>query len=196
MEKQHKTSPVEAFRVATASIIFAITAQIILGLGLIIIVVAYRQGAPRNYDWWLVLTASCLPYMVLGLQTMYRAVGGVDSVFPAPQPLPISTTKQDLRMIPVYRQQIPRYNGVDVEDLQHFIKRICKTGDWRQRSWIGTTGPSGLEVDREYHAKMMAILKQAGFIVGHKPRYTGRLLVTDPDRIVRHLQIGSQTRTL
>ena len=45
MEKQHKTSPVEAFRVATASIIFAITAQIILGLGLLLLVVAYRQGA-------------------------------------------------------------------------------------------------------------------------------------------------------
>ena len=51
-------------------------------------------------------------------------------------------------------------------------------------------------IDREYHGLMMKILKQAQFIRGHKPRATGRLLETNPEVIISHLQIGSQIRTL
>jgi len=122
MEIQHKTSPIEAFRVATASIIFAITAQIILGLGFFVGLFAYRHGSLYANDLWLVLMVSCFPYAVLTLQTIWRVIGGMDSVFPNP-PAQAATIKNfvvegietgpviEHHLVPVFNTPEPRING-------------------------------------------------------------------------------------
>lgn len=193
-------SPGEAFRVALASIIFAFSAQIGLGVIGLIVAIIYRQGAPLSKDWWMILGVSLLPWAIVVLQTIHSATGGLSGAFPRPNPTPppavaATTQKHDLRMIPVYRQNVPTLNGVDVQDLKFFIRRICATRDWTQRAWRGARMPSGYPCDNEYHRQMMEILKQAGFIIGHKPRSSGRLLCYDPEQIIDHLELDDPVRS-
>lgn len=185
-----KTSIGEAFRVTLASIIFALGAQIAIVIGGIVLLAALRRGVPDGDGLYRVLLLSTLPWAILAFQTVLNAIRGIADVTATSTPQKSSVTRQDLRMIPVWRQQVPTYNGVDVEDLVFFIKRICATRDWRQRTWTGVRLPSGMPCDIEYHRQMVEILKQSGFIIGHRPRVTGKLLCADPETIIDHLGLN------
>jgi hypothetical protein len=193
----HKqTSVGEAFRVTLAGIIFAAGAQAAIAMFGLVIVIALRHGGPRESDLYRVLLVSCLPWAVIAFQSLTHAIGGISGVFAVAPPPPPVMAKEDIRMIPVWRQEVPRYNGVDEEDLEKFIRRICETKDWRQRSWVGVSLPSGYPCDYDYHRRMVDILKQAGFITGHQQRVTGKLLCDDPEAILNHLGIRSKQRSL
>lgn len=186
----------DAFRVTFASLIFAAGAQIAILLAGVVVLVVLNRGTPDEDGLYRLLLLSILPYAVIAFQTVLNAVRGIAGVMGTSTPQTATVTRQDLRMIPVWRQQTPTYNGVDVEDLIFFIKRICVTKDWRQRTWTGVKLPSGIKCEIEDHRKMVEILKQAGFIIGHRPRATGRLVCSDPEQIIEHLGIGEHVRTL
>lgn len=190
------TSFGEAVRISFASIVFAMTAQMLLGLFGLVVLIALRRGDLHNGDLWRVLLISCVPYAVLGLQTTWNAVQGVGGVFAKHYPPPTEQAiKEDLRLIPVYRQHVPTFAGVDVEDLRFFIRRICVTRDWTQRRWRGKRMPSGAVCDNDYHRMMIAVLKDAGFLIGHKPRSRGQLLCYHAEQILAHLGINEPARS-
>lgn len=194
-DRKRKTSVGEAFRVTLASLIFALGAQIAIVVGGLIFLVALRRGWPGEGDIFRLLLLSCLPWAIIAFQTILNTVRVIAGVTAESSPQRVPETRQDLRMIPVYRQQVPTVNGVDVEDLVFFIKRICATRDWTQRNWRGVRMPSGYRADDEYHRQMVEVLKQAGFIIGHKPRSSGRLLCTNPETIIEHLGLNERRQT-
>jgi len=207
MAQDHKTSPVEAFRVATASIIFAITAQIILGLGFFVGLVAYRRGSLHEDDLWLVLTVSCFPYAVLTLQTIWRVIGGMDSIFPQPQKPPttvknyvvqgIDTTPViEHHLVPVFNTPAPRINGVPILDFIEFIDLIPQKGiksrNWRGSKRLGIP-PHRFKSRRicRYHTwkAIVDTLAAVNVIIDMQPGKSGELAVTHPPFIKQILRV-------
>jgi len=93
---------------------------------------------------------------------------------------------EQIRLIPV-RAAGSLIDGVPARDLRYFIEVIARTGDWSVRRWEGCTMPSGVRLDREGHAAMIAILKKAGLLVGHGERSSGQLVTSDASEILRRL---------
>ena len=91
------------------------------------------------------------------------------------------------QLVEVYRHDVPTFDGIDVEDLEHFIRTICATRDWTQRTWRGKVMPSGVRCDNRMHRKMCDILERAGFIVGRKPRSAGQLVARKAETILATL---------
>jgi len=192
MARNNQLSIADTFRTAFASIIFAGSAQIAIAVFGLVVVIALRQGRPNDSDLWRVVLLSCIPWGMIAFQTVISATRGVGGLFAQPAPNPSAMqVKQDLRMIPVYRAQTPAFAGVDVEDLEFFIERICITRDWTKRAWLHVRMPSGAGCDYDYHRKMVTILKQAGFIINHQPRSSGKLVTRNPDQIINHLQLNT-----
>ena len=205
---QQKTSPTEAFRVATASIIFAVTAQIILGLGLLGFFVAYRKNSLHEGDLWTVLMLSCFPYAILGLQTMWRAITGVDGVFPHQLPqTPTTTVKnfiatsinkpaQEIHLVPVNNIPEPTINGVPLYDFLEFIDEIPNKGI-KTRDWVGDKRqgkePYTFRSRRKcrYHTWKAIIdtLCTTQIIVDMEQGRTGELTLTSPHLIRQVLRI-------
>jgi len=200
MEIQHKTSPIEAFRVATASIIFAITAQIILGLGFFVGLFAYRHGSLHANDLWLVLMVSCFPYAVLTLQTIWRVIGGMDSVFPQPQQSPsaiknfiahgIEGPMIDHHLVPVFNTPEPRINNVPIFDFIEFIDGIQERGV-KARDWIGDPENgkaqykfrTGRKCRYKTWKAIMDTLATVKVVVDMEPGRSAELTITSPHLI-------------
>lgn len=98
--------------------------------------------------------------------------------------------REEVRLLPVWRNDVPLINGVDQEDLVHFVETITRTEDWTQRTWRGKTLPSGRACDVDYHQALCGVLEDAGVIVGRGPRTSGELATTDSRRILRLLQLA------
>ena len=206
---QPNPSPTEALRVATASIIFAVTAQIILGLGLLIFTVAYRQKSLHENDLWTVLMLSCFPYAILGLQTMWRAITGVDGVFPHQLPqnptqatvknfiaTSINKSAQEIHLVPINNVPEPKINGVPLYDFLEFIDEIPNKGI-KTRDWVGDKRqgkePHTFKSRRKcrYHTWKAIIdtLCTAEIIVDMEQGRTGELTLTSPALIKQVLRI-------
>ena len=152
---------------------------------------------------------SCLPYGVLGLQTMYRAISGVDSVFPhqLPQTPAQSTVKnfiatsankpaQEIHLVPVNNIPEPKINDVPLFDFLEFIDEIPNKGI-KMRDWIGDKrqgkDPHTFKSRRKcrYHTWKAIIdtLETAEIIVDMGQGRTGELTLTNPHLIKQVLLI-------
>lgn len=160
-----------------------VLAQIAFLVAGLIILIAWTRGHPSGPHLWTLLGTSSLPWIVLFLNLL-RETAPLNEL---PAPKAAQVRREEIRPIPVYRAEVPRFHGIDVEDLKYFIRTICETRDWTQRTWRNVVMPSGTRCDDKMHRKMCEILELSGFLVGRKPRHSGELLATRPGTILRTL---------
>jgi hypothetical protein len=155
--------------------VFLQIATIVIGSTLAI---GLSRGLPEESHIWMIVILSAFPWVVM-------LANGLLTTAPADPP-PISPRK-DYQLVQVYRHDVPTFEGIDVEDLEYFIRTICSTRDWTQRTWRGKIMPSGIRCDTRMHRKMCDILERAGFFVGRKPRSSGQLVAREPETILATL---------
>ena len=194
---QHKTSPTEAFRVATASIILSVAAQILIIMAGITASIAIRQGTFKDSDLWKILLISTTPYIVLALEKMLRATIGTQKIFPSLTTTknhtikPISPTKtKDYHLIPVNTQTEETLDGVPISDVIEFINQIPVRGITYDE-WVreGYTFSSSRKCTYPTFKKLIGILEKGGILVGRRHRVSGHLVTTDPEIIKHKLKI-------
>lgn len=163
-------------------LVITVVAQVAFLIAGLTILAAWTRGHPEKAHLWMLFGASSLPWIVLFLNAL-RETAPVDN----PVPKPAQVRREEIRPIPVYRAEVPRFYGVDVEDLEYFIRTICETRDWTQRTWRNVVMPSGVKCDDRLHRKMCQILEISEFLVGRKPRHSGKLMVSRPETILATL---------
>lgn len=178
-----------------ALVIFAVVSGATLfTLTLAILMVFFGFSFLHAFHW--ALAAFLLPVAVLGLVSLRLIAALCISTLERITGIDLDASgevgdqrRPEIRLIPVWRSDVPTINGVDRDDLVYFIKTITQTGDWTQRTWRGKRMPSGRVCDNEYHQALCRILENAGVIVDRGPRTSGRLLTTDAARILRLLRL-------
>lgn len=86
---------------------------------------------------------------------------------------------------PILENPPSRY-GVDVRDLEWFVRGLTTKGSHSRRRWENKVAPSGRVVDATYHALLVTPLVTCGAITGRAERRAGSLICT-PDEILGKL---------
>ena len=193
------------------SLITALTAQIALLVCMVMVFYGIRKGVVQDQDLWVSWIISCLPWGVIALQYIAATSTGISGIF-SPPTAPIGTKEAiitngitfdrgpDVRMVPVYRDPVAKYEDVYMVDLVYFIRRTCLMRDWSQRAWVqhnpNKRMPSGITITKEYHKKLIEKLTRAKIIVGYKQGSKGTLRTFNAAEIMNHLEIPEQYRQL
>lgn len=90
--------------------------------------------------------------------------------------------------------QNERMGDIDREDWEWFCKQIAATRDWTARRWEGitlrnsnyriTNKDTEGQGEATSYARLIQVLVDAGIIADRSPGQTGRLVVTEPDRML------------
>lgn len=93
--------------------------------------------------------------------------------------------RDDVRLVPV--NSAATVERVDPRDWKFFVKTICSTGDWTQKSWRNVVLESGVRVNNDLWRHMTHTLERIGVLVDRKQGASGHLTTTDADEILRKI---------
>jgi hypothetical protein len=169
-------------------------ASLVIGVGgLALLVAVERLSWPAVR---VVLFVAASPWLISGGMLAWAAIRRALAVLR--DALPQKETAggdPDIRLIKVQSDGRMLTTGeepdipVNEKDLTTFVRTICDTGDWSQRTWDGRTLHAGKVVDKAYHHGLMCKVTMAGIVQDYGPKRRGRLAITDSDEALRRLNL-------
>lgn len=171
-----------------------VSSSITLGVGVMLVLWGIDAWSGAE-SLRIVSVVMALPLTTLGLLNLHALFhASLDAKTPTMSQLDLSSPNlqeaqaPELRFIPVSTPRLAQ--GPTAAEIRFFVRQICGSGDFTQRSWRGVELPSGRKCDDDLHRRMVAVLEKAGFIAGRGNRVSGELTTQDAGEILLRLGLA------